>query len=263
MLSTLFKVSSILLLCLPVYAGQSIYITQVGTGADLTVDILQDGSSNTVNLSVGGTNNEMNLEQIGVGDYIGYTSTWGSGESWGGDLDGDNNTLNFKQYCNQGVSCNGDKIEFHIQGDSNTATVAQGYGSSTTGVTTTPDSYEFGGHTTILDIHGSSNTFLGSQRSNTSGQEHSNTTYIYGSNNDVYTRQEYDNNKTINLTINNSGNDVDIIQGGSASHSATIALSGSYATDLDLTQYSGTAQTYSLTQTCITTSGCSVSVTQN
>ena len=49
---------------------------------------------------------------------------------------------------------------------------------------------------------------------------------------------------------------------GSATHSATISLSGSYGTDLDLLQQGGTAQTYSLTQSCVTVGGCSVGVTQ-
>jgi hypothetical protein len=64
------------------------------------------------------------------------------------------------------------------------------------------------------------------------------------------------------LTINNSNNDVDLIQIGNASHSATITIGGSYGTDLDLTQQGTTAQSYSLTQDCQTSGGCSVSVTQ-
>jgi len=63
--------------------------------------------------------------------------------------------------------------------------------------------------------------------------------------------------------LNNNSNDVDIIQGGNATHSATVTLNGTYGTDLDLTQYSSTAQSYSLTQTCQTSGGCSVAVTQN
>ena len=44
MLLQLFKVSSILLLCLPVLANNEIYITQVGTSNNFTLDITQDGS---------------------------------------------------------------------------------------------------------------------------------------------------------------------------------------------------------------------------
>ena len=117
-------------------------------------------------------------------------------------------------------------------------------------------------HFTRLDIHGDNNTFLGSQRSNNSGHEHSNTTNIYGNYNDVYTRQESNQDKTLTLTINNSNNDVDIIQKGSATHNATITLNGSYGTDLDLLQQGSTAQSYTLSQSCATVGGCSVSVTQ-
>ena len=40
---------------------------------------------------------------------------WGSGYSWGGDIDGDNNSLSIKQLCNQ-TPCGGDRFEFHITG---------------------------------------------------------------------------------------------------------------------------------------------------
>ena len=75
-------------------------------------------------------------------------------------------------------------------------------------------------------------------------------------------RQDSNQDKTMTLTVYNSNNDIDMIQTGSAEHSATITLSGSYATDLDLLQKGGTAQSYTLTQTCTTSSGCAVQVTQ-
>ena len=124
------------------------------------------------------------------------------------------------------------------------------------------DDYEYGGHFTRLDIHGSNNKFLGSQRANNSGHEHSNITYIYGDYNDVYTRQESNQDKTLTLTINNSSNDIDMIQKGSATHSATVTINGTYETDLYMLQQGTTAQTYTLTQDCQTVGGCSISVTQ-
>ena len=75
-------------------------------------------------------------------------------------------------------------------------------------------------------------------------------------------RQEYNRSKTMNLTVNNSYNDVDMVQIGHASHSATVTIGGSYATTLNMLQQGSTAQTYSLTQDCQTSGGCSVSVTQ-
>ena len=237
-----------------------VYMNQSGNNFDLT--ILQAGYDNTINFSVGGTNNVVDLLQQGNGGYIGYTSAWGSGLAWGGDLDGDYNNLNIVQTCNQGSSCAGDRFEFHIQGNSNDVDFYQGYHVTSSGTVLAIDDYEYGGHFTRLDIHGDNNKFLGSQRSNNSGHEHSNITNIYGNSNNVYTRQESNQDKTLNLTINNSYNDVDMIQKGSATHTATVTLSGTYSTTLYMLQQGGTAQSYTLNQTCVTIGGCSVSVTQ-
>ena len=241
-------------------ADNLITVEQVTSGNSNSFSIEVDGSDNTVDISYGGAGNSVSIKQHGDNQYVGYTTAWGSGAGWGGDLDGDNNTMDVRQYCNQ-ATCLGDRFEFHIAGSNNSTVVGQGYNVQTNGVFQTPDSMEAGGHVTRLDIHGSNNSFIGSQRAG--GDKHSNTTNIYGNNNNVYTRQEYNGDKSINLTINNSGNDVDITQGGGASHSATVSLTGAYSTDLDLTQYSSTAQTYTLTQNCQTLSGCSVGVTQN
>ena len=65
MKSLLFKVSSILLLCLPVFANNEIYITQVGTSNNFTLDITQDGDDNVVQLSVSHDNNTIDIDQTG------------------------------------------------------------------------------------------------------------------------------------------------------------------------------------------------------
>ena len=65
------------------------------------------------------------------------------------------------------------------------------------------------------------------------------------------------------MYVPSSGNEVDIEQTGYAAHTATITLAGSYGTDLWLKQEGGSAQTYSLSQNCQTSGGCSISVTQN
>ena len=236
-----------------------VLLDQTGDNFDLT--ILQAGYDNTINFSIGGTNNVVDLLQQG-GGYIGYTSAWGSGLAWGGDLDGDYNNLNIVQTCNQGSSCGGDRFEFHIQGNSNDVDFYQGYRVDADGTLHQIDDYEYGGHFTRLDIHGDNNTFLGSQRSNNSGHEHSNITNIYGNSNNVYTRQEGNQDKTLNLTIYNSNNNIDMIQRSSATHNASVTISGSYSTTLDMLQQGGTAQSYTLSQTCATVGGCSVSVTQ-
>ena len=236
-----------------------VYINQVGNNFDLTIN--QTGYNSKVDFSVGGANNVVDLLQQGNGAYIGYTTAWGSGLTWGGDFDGDYNNLKIVQTCNQS-SCGGDRFEFHIQGDDNDVDFYQGYRVDADGTLHQIDDYEYGGHFTRLDIHGDNNKFLGSQRANDSGHEHSNITYIYGDYNDVYTRQESNQNKTLSLTIYNDYNDIDMIQKGSATHSATVSINGLYATDLHMLQQGTTAQTYSLTQDCQTVGGCSVSVTQ-
>jgi hypothetical protein len=242
--------------------ANEIYVSQTGSGNNLNLQISQDGEDNKIDMSIGNhTNNTVEIEQKGDDGYVGYTSAWGSGYSWGGDLDGNNNTLSIKQLCNQ-TPCGGDRFEFHITGSDNDVDFAQGYRVFSDGTLDTIDDYEYGGHFVRLDIHGSNNTFLGSQRSNNSGHEHSNITNIYGNYNDVFAVQWGNQDKTLNLTINNSNNDIDIIQKGSAPHSATVTLSGSYGTDLDLLQQGDTTQSYSLSQSCATVGGCSVAVTQ-
>ena len=88
-----------LLLGLPAQAQDNeVTLDQTGDNFDLTV--LQAGYDNKIDFSVGGTNNVVDLLQQGNGGYIGYTSAWGSGLAWGGDLDGDYNNLNIVQTCN-------------------------------------------------------------------------------------------------------------------------------------------------------------------
>ena len=103
-----------------------------------------------------------------------------------------------------------------------------------------------------------------SQRSQNNTSDHNMDVNIYSDGNDVHVMQEANQDKTLNLTINNDDNNVFIHQKKSNPHTATITLSGSYGTDLSLTQSStSSAQSYSLTQNCQTIGGCSVSATQN
>ena len=52
------------------------------------------------------------------------------------------------------------------------------------------------------------------------------------------------------------------MQKGDGDHTATVNLWGSEHTDLALTQQGNSTQSYSLTQYCQTSGGCTVSVTQ-
>ena len=69
-----------MLLCLSVHAvNNEIYITQVGTSNNLTVDILQDGDENEVRLSVSHDNNSLDIDQIGDNNKVSWISYWGTG----------------------------------------------------------------------------------------------------------------------------------------------------------------------------------------
>ena len=252
--------------CNPVFAGASddnhIHIDQVNSGDNFSLTIDQYGFANMIRFSTDHNNNTVNLDQIGNNMYIGYTDAWGSGYNWGGDLDGIGNDVDIRQKCSF-ATCNDTDFQFHIWGDDNQVVFGQGYEN---GNSLTPnwsyDGTEPGGNFVRLDIHGDDNKFKGSQKQDSSSIEHSITANIYGDNNDVYVKQMQNGNKTLTLTINNDWNELDIVQKKTGAHSATITLQGTQPTDLFLTQTGNTTQTYNLTQNCVTSGGCSVSVTQ-
>ena len=237
-------------------------IDQVNSSDSFNLGIEQIGYENLVRFSFDHNNNNVQLLQFGNANYIGYTDAWGSGYSWGGDLDGLDNVIDIRQKCSK-TSCNDNDFQFHIWGDDNTVKFGQGYSlNDSTTPTWNYDGNEPGGNFVRLDIHGDDNTVIGSQKMDTNTIQHNMFINIYADNNEVYARQAQNGNKTLNLTINNDGNDVYINQRDNGAHSATITLNGSYPTDLDLIQKGNTAQSYTLSQNCLTASGCSVSVTQ-
>ena len=231
MKSILFKIS-FLLLCFNVHASNEIYITQVGTSNNLTLDILQDGDDNEVRLSISHDNNNIDIDQIGENNTISWVSYWGSGLGWGGDLDGSNNTIKLEQYNTLGSDDN--KIGFHILSSNNTINLCQGKTFVDENDTTCEASTtgEYGGHTIDLDIHAGNTDLKGSQETGTGNADHDN-------------------------------GEQEMIQKGDGVHTATIDLTGSYTTDLSLTQNSNSNQTYTLTNNCQTSSGCDITVTQN
>ena len=227
---------------------------------------LQDGSDNEIRFSLDGQSNELAILQEGNNQYIGYASTWGSQYSDGGDILGDSNTFKLWQKCSLS-SCNENKIEFRVDGNSNDVTVSQGWfidkNSSSGNLNWSYDGTEPGGNLVRLDIEGDNNNFIGSQKQDSSSVNHNMYVSIYGDNNEVYAGQLQNANKTLNLSIYNDNNEVWIKQRKNGAHSATINLYGSYGTDLYLNQsHNSIAQTYTLTQTCATIGGCSISVTQ-
>ena len=264
MKSLLFKISSMLLLCLPVFAANEIYITQVGTSNSFALNILQDGDDNLVQLSVSHDSNTIDFDQVGNNNTISWVSYWGSGLGWGGDLDGSGNTLIFDQYNTLGSDTN--RIGFHIPSNNNTIHLCQGKTFVDSDDTTCEPSTtgEYGGHTIDLDIHYGPTNLKGSQETGTGNADHYARVYTYyGENNDIFFKQKGNGNKTFYLTVSTDDGEQSIVQKGDGVHTATIGLIGAYTTDLDLTQNSNSNQTYTLTNNCQTSSGCDITVTQN
>ena len=139
MLSTLFRISSVLLLCTSVMAND-IYINQ--SGDNVTINITQDGDDNrvskkedTVNSTPNkatfvGKNQTLNVEQRGQKNFLGlYKNTYGSDLQTAGTMDttqtgddnimrldnhGDNNNFSAKQ------ETTGAEMDLEIDGDGNT-----------------------------------------------------------------------------------------------------------------------------------------------
>jgi len=113
-----------------------------------------------------------------------------------------------------------------------------------------------------INVEGEGNTVQHQQLHN----YHDVTTNIQGNNNNVWSNQQNYGAKSINLTINNDNNTVDIDQRNgntSTSHTTTITLDGTYGTNLDLNQSGWAPNSYTLNQYCTNSAGCAVSVTQN
>mgnify|MGYP003637195098 FL=1 len=238
-------------------------IDQVNSGDNFNLSIDQVGYENLARFSFNHDNNTVKLMQEGNHMYFGYTDSWGSGYSWGGDIDGLRNEIDVRQKCSV-TACNDNDFQFHILGDDNKVVFGQGYQNNDS---LTPnwnyDNNEPGGNFVRLDIHGDNNEFKGSQKMDTNTTSHSITANIYTDNNDVYIYQGQNGNKTFTMTVRNSnGNTLDVIQKDNGAHTATVDLLGSQPTTLNLTQQGNTTQSYSLSQNCITVGGCSVSVTQ-
>ena len=253
----------VLFLAMGAYADDNhVHVEQVngGDSTDLTID--QIGYDNLIRFSFDHQNNTIELFQSGNNMYIGYTDAWGSGYNWGGDLDGYNNDVLVKQKCSAS-SCNENDFQFHIWGHYNEVVFGQGYeiGNSLS-PTWNYDGNEPGGNFVRLDIHGDYNDFKGSQKQDSDTIEHSMTWNIYGDHNDVYSKQMQNGNKTLTGQINNDYNTVSTVQKKNGAHTANITLSGTEGTTLNLTQTGTIAQSYTLSQTCYTTGGCTVNVTQ-
>ena len=230
--------------------------------SDNTFEVKQEGHNNEVFLSVGGTDNTLVFIQEGNNNDISWTDSWSSGKAWGGDLDGNYNNIHIQQKCSFST-CNPNEAQFHIWGNSNTVLFGQGYyltGPSDT--TFDYDNWEPGGNFLRLDIHGSSNSFKGGQKMDSTSTNHNMTVDIHGNSNNVFAQQWANGNKTLTLNVDSDSNSVAIEQNNSGNHTATVTLDGSYPTTMNLLQTGSGNQSYTIFQNCQTVGGCSISVTQ-
>ena len=153
-----------------------VHVEQVGSGDDLELNIDQMGYGNTIEFSFDHSGNIFNLSQSGNDNYIGWVSYWGSGKSWGGDVDGVNNNEAVQQL-------NGATYGRHIWGNNNLV-----------------DIYQSGGHTHYIDVHADSVDHDAWQEGTGTHYSH---VYYYGTSDDSITnlKQEGTGNHTANIII--------------------------------------------------------------
>ena len=131
-----------------------VHVEQVGNGGDdVSLTIQQLGYGNKVEFSFAHSDNIFNLTQNGSGNYIGWVSYWGSGKSWGGDVDGTGNDETVLQY-------DGATYGRHLWGNNNTV-----------------DVYQHGSHTLNLDVHADDTNVESWQEGGGSHYSHA---YFYG-----------------------------------------------------------------------------------
>lgn len=221
-----------------------------------------------ISLSSNADDNEINIPQITGDDIeikitqVGYANTIQCYQTTSCYTDLPGGELNLVQYNDSGTV---NKIElWHLEGQDNIVRWGQGVAwDNATSSTYSYDGTEGGGHYSRLDVHGDYNHFQGHQTNQGSTSGHTFTSIIYSDYNDIWVRQQHDGAKSINLTTWTDGNDITVRQKGAwAQHTANISLSGSEPTTLNLLQQGTTTQSYSLSQSCATVGGCSVSVTQ-
>ena len=256
-------------------ANNGVWIQVNGAGAD--INITQDGNGNTVGgsgtqrFTVNGVSNKMVVIQTGTNNHIGNVTNmgglnWGTMTGAGGDIYGDNNEFKIEQYNTTGTDQNNVGIHNYNQ-DDNSVHICQGKSfSDMNSANCNTNTAEYGGHTVVLDLHGNNNNVKISQETGSSASHgaHKIRAFFYnGDNNSTFMKQTGNGSKTAYITIRTDGGSQSIVQTGNGAHTATVDLTGSYKTDLSLTQEGNTTQNYSLTQNCQTSSGCAVSVTQN
>jgi len=244
---------------------------QYGNVDNLTMWIGQLGEDNEVEFSVSGDGNTVKIVQEGRGNFTGFASTWGKvncpNATFCGDVDGVDNEIYVDQYCSLGSGCADTETGFHVWGDTNEIRWGQGaHLSSVTDTTFSHSTANKGGHKAIIDLHGDSNKVVGYQTNGwgtaTSDDGHTADIWLYSSDNTIWSQQKHNAGKTLTIKTYVDNNTVNVAQQGGGAHTATILLYGNQPTTLNLTQINDITKTYSINQTCVTSGGCNINVTQ-
>ena len=153
-----------------------VHVEQVSGGDNASLNINQIGWGNSIEFSFNHQNNTFNFLQSGNGNTISWVPYWGSGKSWGGDVDGTGNVENVSQY-------NGATYGRHIWGNNNLV-----------------DIYQSGGHTHYIDVHADNVDHDAWQEGTGTHYSH---VYYYGQSDDSTTnlKQEGTGNHTANIII--------------------------------------------------------------
>ena len=223
--------------------------------ASLLLSLSIKAADNVINLDQSGDDLNLKIEQVGSNNKILLYDTYSK-------IVGDDVDIHLHQHnTSSSASTNTIKL-WHIYGDGNAIRWGQGAALNNSSDTTfQADSDDSGGQYTMIDIHGNRNSITGYQMNAGSGA-HTADIYIWGDDNSAWIRQKNNNSKNLDLLIKNDDNVVSVLQKDHAAHSAAITLDGSYGTNLNLTQQSSTAQSYTLIQNCLTVGGCNISVIQ-
>ena len=218
------------------HSGNGIYIEQSGNSNTLVVtqdgddNLIAGGGSTTnslIDAEIVGNNNTTTLKQKGDNNVMLFNIT------------GDYNTTTADQGSTSGADDN--RLEFSINGDSNTTSITQNHNN---GIGTN-------GHFLALDLDGDNNNVLTSQLNDGDKKAFIS---VQGDDNDIDLYQQGAGSHYAEIAVG-SDQTVDVTQDGSGNHNASISMSG-YDAGLDLTQQGSTNQTYSLSQNCLTVTGC-------
>ena len=226
-------------------------------GKDCTMSLTQTGSDNTAHLESGGSYSDINNDITG-------TQTGDNNELHAEVLSGSNNTITAEQYCTQGSSCVTNDMDVLVTGSTNSVSVVQGRVFLNSSGTLNTDSMEPGGLTMDVDITGSNNSLMMSQRNQNANHAHNIDVDVSGDYNSVFGTQVGSGTKDIDIDITGDANAVSVVQEGNGSHTATMNLSSPYgpAYSVNLTQQGNTGQSYTMSGICTNPNGCAYIVNQ-